>query len=76
MSNAARLHAEAAKEPFTATRFPIKVKNRVGEFVPCPPIAWRVLFGHRCGAPRCRRRFWTAEGYRGHYALVHILGLD
>lgn len=35
-----------------------------------PPVGW---FFNRCLI--CNRAFWTAEGYEGHYALVHILGL-
>lgn len=23
----------------------------------------------------CGRAFWTMDGYRGHYAYVHILGM-
>lgn len=30
----------------------------------------------RLGCEWCRRRFWTEEGYRGHYALVHMLRLS
>ena len=36
--------------------------------IPMPPRGLR----KRC---TCGRKFWTAGGYRGHYALCHILSL-
>lgn len=24
----------------------------------------------------CGKRFWTMDGYRGHYAYAHILGME
>lgn len=27
-------------------------------------------------ACHCGRKFWTLDGYRSHYALVHILEVD
>lgn len=46
-------------------------QNDRGEWVPAVPVP---LYGlrKRC---ECGRKFWTARGYEGHYALVHILGL-
>jgi hypothetical protein len=32
-----------------------------------PSVPW-----FRC--PDCREGWWTRVGYRGHYALVHIVG--
>lgn len=39
------------------------------------PAAERVLLGllRKC---RCGARFWTRGGYRGHYALTHVLRAD
>ena len=44
--------------------------NTRGEWVPAIP---QPLLGlrKRCS---CGRRFWTLDGYRGHYAYAHILG--
>ena len=44
--------------------------NTRGEWVPAIPLP---LLGlrKRCS---CGRRFWTLDGYRGHYAYAHILG--
>lgn len=46
-------------------------QNGVGEWVPDIPVP---LYGlrKRC---TCGRKFWTAAGYQGHYALAHILHL-
>ena len=44
-------------------------QNKAGQWVPAIPLPFYGL-RKRCG---CGRRFWTEEGYRGHYALVHIL---
>ena len=43
--------------------------NVHNEWVPAIPVP---LFGlrKRCA---CGRKFWTLAGYRGHYALIHIL---
>lgn len=51
-------------------------QNDDGLFVPAipEPFHWRFLL--QCtGAPGqpCGIRFWTRAGYRGHYALAHIL---
>lgn len=45
--------------------------NRDGEFVPAIPHPLYVI-RKRC---HCGRHFWTVAGYRGHYALAHILKL-
>lgn len=49
----------------------VTTKNKYGRWVPaiCEPF-----FGLRKQCS-CGRAFWTYEGYRGHYALKHILGL-
>jgi len=46
-----------------------QTQNSRGEWVPAIPLPF---FGlrKRC---ECGRKFWTADGYRGHYALKHIL---
>jgi hypothetical protein len=46
-------------------------QNSSGQWVPAIPLP---LYGlrKRC---QCGRKFWTAEGYQGHYALAHILGM-
>jgi hypothetical protein len=46
-------------------------QNLAGEWVPSIPLP---LYGLRKQC-ECGRRFWTADGYRGHYALVHVLKL-
>jgi hypothetical protein len=40
-------------------------------WVPSIPLPYYVYFGNRCGI--CKAWFWTLKGYRGHYALKHIL---
>jgi hypothetical protein len=49
-----------------------QTQNERGEWVPAIPLP---LYGlrKRC---QCGRHFWTAAGYRGHYALRHILRLS
>ena len=44
--------------------------NEDGAWVPAIPLPLFVLLRKRC---HCGRAFWTIGGYRGHYALVHIL---
>jgi hypothetical protein len=46
-------------------------RNRKGQWVKSIPLA-HGGFRQHC---ECGRKFWTVEGYRGHYALVHILHL-
>lgn len=43
--------------------------NRVIPTIPPPFVGIR----KRC--LKCEAGFWTMGGYRGHYALVHILGM-
>jgi hypothetical protein len=38
--------------------------------IPLPRFSLLPTF--RC--PACREGYWTKKGYRGHYALVHIVG--
>lgn len=39
------------------------------------PAPIRSLFPRfRCG--KCQSAYFTRPGYRGHYALIHILGLS
>lgn len=54
----------------------VRVRNRRGEWVPAVPhpVTSGILGWARCGD--CGRAFWTTRGYRGHFALVHVLGLD
>lgn len=49
-----------------------RVLNDRGEWVPAIPLP---LYGVRKQC-LCGRRFWTMEGYQGHYTLAHILGLS
>jgi hypothetical protein len=49
-------------------------QNSRGEWVPAIPLplfTW--LHRHRCA---CGHSFWTMSGYRGHYALAHVLDPD
>ena len=46
-------------------------QNDEGQWVPSIPVPFYGL-RKRC---ECGRKFWTEEGYRGHYALAHILRL-
>ena len=48
-----------------------QVRNERGQWVPAIPLPFYGLRKH-CG---CGRKFWTMDGYRGHYALFHILSL-
>lgn len=60
-------------------------QNRRGGWVPAIPLPMLLPLGrrqcqHPATAPQrgrvCGRTFWTQDGYRGHYALVHVLELD
>jgi hypothetical protein len=62
----------AAVEPPALRISRISTQNRRGEWVPAIPLPFYGL-RKRC---TCGRKFWTAEGYRGHYALHHAMGLD
>ena len=51
--------------------------NDAGKWVYAIPEPGTRLLQVQCpGLPNkpCRRSFWTKDGYRGHYALAHILG--
>ena len=49
------------------------VQNSRGEWVPAIPLPFYSSLPHyRC--PECQAAYWTLPGYRGHYALEHILG--
>jgi hypothetical protein len=50
----------------------VTTQNDRGEWVPAIPVPFYGLRKH-CS---CGRKFWTERGYRGHYALAHILRLD
>ena len=50
-----------------------QTQNSRGEWVPSIPLPF---FGMLVWCGSCKRRFWTRRGYRGHYALVHVLGLE
>jgi len=50
----------------------VKALNERGQWVPSIPLPLYILLRCRC---ECGRAFWTAAGYRGHYALTHVLGL-
>ena len=46
-----------------------QVKRHDGKWVPAVP---EPLYGLRKSC-QCGEKFWTMPGYRGHYALAHIL---
>jgi hypothetical protein len=64
-----RTMAMLAGERFDATS--TQTRNARGEWVPAIPLPL-FTFPHRHHC-ECGRSFWTLDGYRGHYALVHIL---
>ena len=48
-----------------------QAQNAAGEWVPALPLPLFIFpHRHRCS---CGRWFWTMGGYRGHYAVHHIL---
>jgi hypothetical protein len=51
----------------------IQVKNNSGQWVPAIPLPFYRRCGYRC---ECGKVFHIEANYRGHYALVHILGLS
>jgi hypothetical protein len=53
-------------------RWKSSTQNDLGEWVPSIPEPFYGL-RKQCWDCKPRRRFWTKAGYRGHYALVHIL---
>ena len=44
-------------------------QNKEGKWVPSIPLPF-YSFRKIC---KCGKKFWTKDGYRGHYALKHIL---
>ena len=48
----------------------VSTQREDGRWVPAIPLPFLGL-RKTCD---CGRRFWTLEGYQGHYALVHLLG--
>ncbi len=49
-------------------------QNARGQWVPAIPLPlYLPLHRYRCD---CKRAFWTVGGYRGHYALVHVMGME
>lgn len=53
----------------------VSVENKRGEWVPAIPEPW-YLRAHRYGCDCGKATFWTKEGYQGHYAYAHILGMS
>lgn len=55
--------------------------NNRGQWVPAIPLPFYLglpTLRHQCQGDRretCGKKFWTMAGYRGHYALRHILGM-
>lgn len=54
----------------------IQTRNQEGNWVPAIPEPLYNFLTKECTTCEERRRFYTLEGYRAHYALVHILKLD
>jgi hypothetical protein len=52
----------------------VVAKNARGEWVPAIPLPIYRLWLKEC--PGCGASFYTTEGYRGHYALRHIIDPD
>ena len=48
------------------------MENHRGQWVEVIPTP-STLLRHRCS---CGAGFWTFDGYRGHYALAHVLDLE
>jgi hypothetical protein len=61
--------AETAR--WEAEKAGVSAQNSRGEWVPSIPLPF---YGLRKGCS-CGRKFWTMDGYQGHYALCHILYL-
>lgn len=49
------------------------MENKRGEWVPAIPLPFYLIKRRKC---TCGAKFWTNDGYRGHYALKHILDPD
>lgn len=54
----------------------IQTQNKDGDWVQAIPEPLYIMLGLKKECIMCMRDFWTNEGYRGHYALKHILRLD
>jgi hypothetical protein len=50
----------------------IREQNKDGDWVQAIPLPYHGFLHKKCS---CRARFFTMKGYRGHYALIHILRL-
>jgi len=50
-----------------------QVQNGRGDWVPDIPLPFYGIFRRHCF---CGQKFWTTAGYRGHYALQHVLALS
>lgn len=48
----------------------IETTNKSRKWVPAIPWAVKTL-RYKC---QCGQSYWTLDGYKGHYALKHILG--
>jgi hypothetical protein len=49
----------------------VSFQNKRGQWMPAIPLPlFTFPHRHRC---ECERAFWTMDGYRGHYALRHII---
>lgn len=49
-------------------------ENRRGQWVQSVPLPFYGRVRKTC--MHCGRKFWTEDGYRGHYAYAHILGME
>lgn len=71
MSRARDIGVEALAQSAGASVNRVQMQNRRGEWVAAIPLPIFRLWLKEC--PECRERFYTTEGYRGHYALRHVL---
>lgn len=62
----------------------ISCQNKYGEWVPAIPLPfyyprslfwWTFVCCAKTEKGACNKGFKTEEEYRGHYALVHVMGL-
>ena len=56
----------------------ITERNARRDWVPSIPVPFYRWLRYQCihgfaGEGVCERKFWTLDGYRGHFALDHIL---
>ena len=61
--------------PSASMNPPYRGRTRVAEYrdgrwIASIPLPLEVFFRKHC---TCGRKFWTMEGYKGHYALQHII---